>query len=64
MLSTGTRGSEVVHSELRGVFRQVYNVSVPTFQETLDHLTLSKQITLDAPPLRLMTPRLFSGKGQ
>ena len=47
LLGTGTCGNEALHSELRSVFRQAYNVSVPTFQLKLDLFKLSKQVSFD-----------------
>ena len=48
-------GNEALHVELRGAFRQVYEVSAPTFQLKLDLFTLSKQTDFDA---ALMMPNL------
>ena len=42
LLGTGTCGSEALHAELGGVFRQAYNVSVPTCRLKLDLFKLSK----------------------
>ena len=47
MLGTGTCGKEALHAELGGVFRQAYNVSMPTFSLTLDLFKLSKQVSFD-----------------
>ena len=44
---TGTCGDEALHAKLQGVFRQAYNVSVPTFRLKLDLLKLSKQVSFD-----------------
>ena len=46
LLGTGTCGNEVMHAELRGIFRQAYNVSLPTFRLKLDLFKLSKQVAL------------------
>ena len=41
-MATGTCSNEPLHADLRGVFRQVYNVSLPTFRVKLDIFHLSK----------------------
>ena len=59
LLGTGTCGNEALHAELRGVFRQAYNVSVPTFRLKLDLFKLSRQVSFDGarriPLLRQMS---------
>ena len=47
LLGTGTCGNEALHAELRGVSRQAYNVSVPTFRLKLGLFKLSKQVSFD-----------------
>ena len=47
LLGTRTRGKEALHAELGGVFRQAYNVSVPTFRLKLDLFKHSKQASFD-----------------
>ena len=47
LLGTRTCGNEALHAELRSVFRQAYNVSVPTFQLKHDLFKLSKQVSFD-----------------
>ena len=47
LLGTGTCGSEALHAELRGVFRQAHNASVPTFRLKLDLFKLSRQVSFD-----------------
>ena len=47
LLGTGTCGNEALHAEVRGVFRQAYNVSVPTFRLKLDLFKHSKQVSFD-----------------
>ena len=42
LLGTGTCANEALHAELRGVFRQAYNVSLPTFRLKLDLFMLSE----------------------
>ena len=42
LMASGTCGNDALHAELRGVFRQVYNVSLPTFRVKLDIFHLSK----------------------
>ena len=42
LLGTGTCGNEALHAELRGVYRQAYNVLVPTSRLKLDLFKLSK----------------------
>ena len=36
LMGSGTCGNEALHGELRGVLRQVYNLSLPTFRVKLD----------------------------
>ena len=36
LMGSGTCGNEALHAELRDVFRQVYNVSLPTFRVKLN----------------------------
>ena len=47
LLGTGTCGNEVLHAEVRGVFRQAFHVSVPTFRLKLGLFKLSKQVSFD-----------------
>ena len=58
LLGTGTCGNEALHAELRGIFGQAYNVSLPTFRLKLDLFKLSKQVAVDGarriPMLRQM----------
>ena len=53
LLGTGTCGNEALHAELRGVFRQAYYVTVPTFRLKLDLFKLSKQVSFDGLPRRI-----------
>ena len=59
LMGSGTCGNEALHAELRGVFRQVYNVSLPTFRVKLDLFHLAKLVSFDAarriPMLRQMS---------
>ena len=48
LMGSGTSGNGALHAKLRGVFRQVYNVSLPTFRVKLDISHLSKLISFDA----------------
>ena len=48
LMGTGTCGNEALHAELRGVFRQVCGVSLPTFRLKMDLVKLSKLISFDA----------------
>ena len=47
LLGTGTCGNKALHAELRGIFRQAYNVSLPSFRLKLDLFKLSKQVAFD-----------------
>ena len=47
LLGTGTCGNEALHAELRGVFREAYNVSGPTFRLKLELFKISKQVSFD-----------------
>ena len=47
LLGTGTCGNEALHAELRSVFRQAYNVPLPTFWLKLDLFKLSKPVSFD-----------------
>ena len=64
-MAAGTCGNEALHAELRGVFRQVYNVSLPTFRVKLDIFHLAKLVSFDAarriPMLRQMKQGLAGG---
>ena len=59
LMASGTCGNDALHAELRGVFRQVYNVSLPTFRVKLDIFHPSKLMSFDAarrtPLLRQMS---------
>ena len=59
LMGSGTCGNEALHAELRVVFRQVYNVSLPTFRLKLDVFHLAKLVSFDAarriPMLRQMS---------
>ena len=49
LMGSGTCGNEALHAEPRGVFRQVYNVSLPTFRVKLvDVFHLAKLVSFDA----------------
>ena len=48
LTASGTCSNEAQHAELRGIFRQVYNVSLPTLRVKLDVFHLSKLIYFDA----------------
>ena len=65
LMAAGTCGNEALHAELRGVFRQVYNVSLPTFRVKLDIFHLAKLVSFDAarriPMLRQMNQGLAGG---
>ena len=65
LMAAGTCGNEALHAELRGVFRQVYNVSLPTFRVKLDIFHLAKLVSFDAarriPMLRQMDQGLAGG---
>ena len=47
LLGTGTCGNEALHAELRSVFRQAYNVSMPTFRLKLELFKLHKHVSFD-----------------
>ena len=47
LLGTGTCGNEALHAELRGIFRQPYNVSLSSMRLKLDLFKLSKQVAFD-----------------
>ena len=56
-LGTGTCGNEALHAELRGVFRQANNMSVPTFRLKLDLFKLSNRCLSTAPDVSLCSAR-------
>ena len=59
LMRSGSCGNEALDAELRNVFWQVYNVSLPTFRVKLDIFQLAKLISFDAarcfPTLRQMS---------
>ena len=47
-LSTGTTANEAFHNELRGAFRQVYKIHLPTMELRLGLFLMGKQVEWDA----------------
>ena len=64
LMGSGTCGNEALHAELRGVSRQVYNVSLPTFRVKLDLFHLAKLISYDATRRIPMLRQLSQGRVQ
>ena len=68
LVGSGTCGNETLHAELRGLFRKVYDVSLPNFRLKLDLVKLSKLVSFDAaghiPMLRQMNYSRVEGSVQ
>ena len=62
LMASGTCGNEALHAELRGVLRQVCNVSLPTCRVKLDIFHLSKLISFDAARRIAMLRQMSQGR--